>query len=106
LTRSQGITLDPSERFLFAAGADHRLRAWALDSGAPVASSASPSPSPSPYAPSTSRTAVDGDSSRNPFTMRFATDFSALQVVDADDGPGQVLWASGGSEVWRWRLGV
>ncbi|KAJ7367188.1 hypothetical protein DFH08DRAFT_836765 [Mycena albidolilacea] len=101
-----GITLDPSERFLFAAGADHRLRAWALDSGAPVASSASPSPSPSPYAPSTSRTAVDGDSSHNPFTMRFATDFSALQVVDADDGPGQVLWASGGSEVWRWRLGV
>jgi hypothetical protein len=25
LTRSQGITLDPSERFLFAAGADHRV---------------------------------------------------------------------------------
>jgi hypothetical protein len=36
---------------------------------------------------STSRTAVDGDSLRNPFTMRFATDLSALQVGDADDGP-------------------
>ncbi|KAJ7818517.1 hypothetical protein B0H14DRAFT_2839204 [Mycena olivaceomarginata] len=32
--------------------------------------------------------------------------FGAPQVVDADDGPGKVLWASGGSEVWRWRLGV
>ncbi|KAJ7816919.1 hypothetical protein B0H14DRAFT_2843651, partial [Mycena olivaceomarginata] len=83
--RLMSITLDPSERFLFAAGADHRVTlALAL----------------------ANRTAVNGDASRNPPTMRFATDFSALQVVDADDGPGQVLWANGESEVWRWRLSL
>ncbi|KAJ7244980.1 hypothetical protein B0H12DRAFT_1235921 [Mycena haematopus] len=99
-----GIALDPFERFLFAAGADHRLRAWALDSGAPVVPSASltaPPPSSSSYPPP-----ENGDAPRNPFATPFTTPFSSLQVVDEDDGPGQVLWASGGSEVWRWRLGV
>ncbi|KAF7364976.1 hypothetical protein MVEN_00368500 [Mycena venus] len=100
-----GIALDPAERFLFAAGADHRLRAWALDSGTPVVGAASPSPDPSDaytHPP-------DSDAhppSCNPFTMHFTKPLSVLQVVDDDDGAGQVLWASGGSQVWRWQLGV
>ncbi|KAF7348378.1 hypothetical protein MSAN_01791800 [Mycena sanguinolenta] len=97
-----GLALDPSERFLFAAGADHRLRAWALNSGAPVVpptGSGSPPPSPLPD---------NGDALHkiNPFATLFTTPFVSLQVVDADDGPGQVLWACGGSEVWCWRLGL
>ncbi|KAJ6508460.1 hypothetical protein C8R45DRAFT_967513 [Mycena sanguinolenta] len=100
-----GLALDPDERFLFAAGADHRLRAWALDSGAPVVPPTPPPSSPSSYpAPengtNTSRKVI------NPFATLFTTPFASLQVVDADDGPGQVLWAGGGSEVWCWRLGL
>ncbi|KAK7048575.1 hypothetical protein R3P38DRAFT_2505195 [Favolaschia claudopus] len=90
----QGITLDPSEHFLFAAGLDHRIRAWDVDSGELVSLDVSSSQS-SP-----------GFRSPNLFAMKFATHFSALQIVDAEDGPEQILWASGGSEVWSWRLGV
>ncbi|KAF8132183.1 hypothetical protein K438DRAFT_830212 [Mycena galopus ATCC 62051] len=105
-----GITLDPSERFLFAAGADHRLRAWALDSGAPVGPSAGPLPASSTSSSRSEHPNIpprrNESGNRNPFAQPFATPFTALQVVDADDGPGQVLWAGGGSEVWHWRLRV
>ncbi|KAJ6585249.1 hypothetical protein B0H19DRAFT_1108914 [Mycena capillaripes] len=97
-----GLALDPEERFLFAAGPDARLRAWALDSGAPLV----------PPALASSEQPVDlyahppsSNAQCNPFATPFVAPLSALQVVD-DDRSGAVLWASGGGEVWRWRLGL
>ncbi|KAJ6462004.1 hypothetical protein C8R47DRAFT_1158713 [Mycena vitilis] len=92
-----GFAIDPAERFLFAAGADARLRGWALDSGVPVLPDAAAS-TISYTRPS------DPKAPCNPFATRFAAPLSALQVVD--DGQGDVLWASGGGVVLHWRLGV
>ncbi|KAJ7784313.1 hypothetical protein B0H16DRAFT_1492046 [Mycena metata] len=107
-----GIALDPAERFLFAAGADHRLRAWALNSGAPVVPPSAPTPSSQSSDAASSNSYIHPSTSnappqsRNPFATRFIAPLSALQVVEAEDGPGTVMWAGGGGEVWRWRLGV
>ncbi|KAJ7486128.1 hypothetical protein B0H11DRAFT_2192519 [Mycena galericulata] len=94
-----GIALDPDERLLFAAGADCRVRAWALGSGAPVVP-------PSAVAHSDSSHGTDSEATqRNPFTARLAAPLAALQVVEDGPGPG-VLWGGGGGELRRWRLGV
>ncbi|KAJ7781709.1 hypothetical protein DFH07DRAFT_1055325 [Mycena maculata] len=87
-----GTTLDPDERFLFAAGADRRLRAWALGSGAPVVPSP-PSSSPSSHASTT-------EHQGGPFAARFPAPLAALHVT------ADALWAGGGGAVWRWRMGV
>ncbi|KAJ6584153.1 hypothetical protein DFH09DRAFT_1144389 [Mycena vulgaris] len=110
-----GLTLDSTERVLFAAGADCRLRAWAVGSGAPIhawdeavsARTGNASASRTGNA-SASRTA-NASASRGanaarrdpgPFAACFGAPLAALQVVDG------VLWAGGGGEVGRWRLGV
>ncbi|KAJ7816113.1 hypothetical protein B0H13DRAFT_2137165 [Mycena leptocephala] len=100
-----GITLDPAERFLFAAGADCRLRAWSLDSGAPVKPHALNSSLNSNSA-SSFNSAPPSQTSRNPFIKVFPAPLAALQVVNDDGEPAPMLWAGGGGEMWHWRLGV
>ncbi|KAJ7433033.1 hypothetical protein B0H11DRAFT_2209098 [Mycena galericulata] len=99
-----GITLDPHERLLFAAGADCRVRAWALGSGAPVVPPRSDSSSHFTSAPHSHDTDPEA-AQRNPFTARLEAPLAALQVVEDGPGPG-VLWGGGGGELRRWRLGV
>ncbi|KAJ7451581.1 hypothetical protein FB451DRAFT_1566104 [Mycena latifolia] len=107
-----GVALDPTERVLFAAGADRRLRAWAVGSGVPVHDtsvySTRDAPSAGWRAHDASNTAgsssAHADPARSPFAARFPAPLSALQAVDADGGTE--LWAGGGGEVWSWRLGV
>ncbi|KAJ7128220.1 hypothetical protein C8R43DRAFT_694937 [Mycena crocata] len=104
-----GIALDPDERFVFAAGEDHRLRGWDLGNGAPLVP---PNATTRPSAHHPPRMSLYDSTRndkltyppRNPFATRFKAPLTALQIVDA--GPGMALWAGGADEVWRWRLGV
>ncbi|KAJ7069577.1 hypothetical protein C8F01DRAFT_1245776 [Mycena amicta] len=83
-----GTAVDPSERFLFAAGGDCRLRGWALDTGIPLLPNSNAN---SPFAKSTC----------------FADPLIALQFGENDEEPLPVLWgAEAGGALWRWRLGV
>ncbi|KAJ7816116.1 hypothetical protein B0H13DRAFT_2683553 [Mycena leptocephala] len=100
-----GITLDPAERFLFAAGEDCRLRVWSLDSGAPVKPHALNSSLNSNSA-SSFNSAPPSQTSCNPFVKVFPAPLATLQVVNDDNGPAPMLWAGGGGEMWHWRLGV
>ncbi|KAJ7195503.1 hypothetical protein GGX14DRAFT_676825 [Mycena pura] len=85
-----GTALDPTERLLFAAGEDRRLRAWAVDSGVPLHPDAAPLPDTEAHA-----------KAYKPFHTRFPAPLAALQVDD-----DAMLWAAGGGTFWRWRLGL
>ncbi|KAF7298828.1 hypothetical protein MIND_00830400 [Mycena indigotica] len=83
-----GAVVDTSGRFLFAAGGDCRLRAWALDNGEPV------------LADTNSRIQSLFSDSR-----RFSSPFVSLQLRE-DEDVLPVLWAAEkGGSIWRWRLG-
>ncbi|KAF7299690.1 hypothetical protein HMN09_00974500 [Mycena chlorophos] len=81
-----GITLDPTETFLFAGGADCRLRGWSVRTG----------------------TRLLAPSRGSPFsdTTTFSTPLLALEFEDGEDLL-PVLWTveGGVGAVWRWRLG-
>lgn len=59
-------------------------------------------------APASDHNPTDANANANPFSARFAAPLGALQVVEdgPGSGPGTALWAAGGGEVWRWRLGL
>ncbi|KAJ7819823.1 hypothetical protein B0H13DRAFT_2682440 [Mycena leptocephala] len=101
-----GITLDPTERFLFAAGEDCRLRVWSLDSGAPVKPHALKLKLELKLCILFQFRSTLTDVVCNPFVKVFPAPLATLQVVNDDNGPAPMLWAGGGGEMWHWRLGV
>ncbi|KAF7314552.1 hypothetical protein MKEN_00928400 [Mycena kentingensis (nom. inval.)] len=70
-----GLTVDPTERFLFAAGGDNRVRGWSLYTSEAI----------------------------HPFSeiVPVKNPLLELQFVQGN----RVLWGAGVNSIWRWRLG-
>ncbi|KAF8895656.1 hypothetical protein BD779DRAFT_1668891 [Infundibulicybe gibba] len=98
LTGRLGIAVDPSERFLFAAGDDSRLRAWCIQTGELL-------PGTLPSHPTlTQSPAVEAEPDMsNPFHAVFSDPVETMQVTD--DG-GLSLWVACGEQLYQYRLGM
>ncbi|KAG6334690.1 hypothetical protein ID866_4389 [Astraeus odoratus] len=84
------IAVDPLEEFLFAAGQDNRIRLWSLRSGGQPLT---PDPSLSTTEPR----------NRYLFQYRFESSVRTMQI--SEDGAGINLWATCGSELFKYSLG-
>ncbi|KAH8082025.1 hypothetical protein BXZ70DRAFT_632312 [Cristinia sonorae] len=100
-----GIAVSPCQSILFAAGSDHRIRAWSLRSGDPIDPPSS-SPIPESHAP------LHNPSHRphpSLFNDAFPGDIMELQVTGDTGGEkekGLCLWVASGCTVYRYWLGM
>lgn len=79
----QGIALDPSQEFVFAAGEDRRIRGWSVRSGLALDELAG--------------------SGWNPFLFEFPSVVETMQVSIEREGP--CLWAGCDRMLYQFHLG-
>ncbi|CAK5284127.1 unnamed protein product [Mycena citricolor] len=79
-----GVCVDASERTLFSAGEDCRLRGWELWSGAALHTLANSQPS-----------------THSPFRVPFNSPLITLQSME-----NGALWGATQGSLWRWQMGV
>ena len=94
---TQGIAVDPTEDFVFAAGQDRRVRGWSLRTGQRIAAD----PINSRAAASLWREAPPEQTRL--FDVLFDEPITTMQVTT--DGAGPCMWAACGGELYRMPLG-
>ena len=87
----QGITVDPSEEYLFAAGQDRRIRGWAIGTGCPLFNDSDEV---------LQTTSLTSPSALN--TIHFEEASTVLKVTE--EPSGLRLWANDGRQVLNFTL--
>lgn len=87
----QGISVDPSETFLFAAGDDRHIRGWSLQTGVPLQP---------PRAFNTSNNLSVG---HNPFLISYEAPPTSIQVTEEREG--MCMWVGADRNLYKFHLG-